>query len=550
MRVGLNILHYLLMILLLIAAAIGMTLYFALQGSLPQHEGIVIVENLEQKVDIRRDAKGVPSIESTDRESVLFGLGFVQAQDQFLTMDLLRRASVGRLSELLGATAKGADQQRFYYGLEALTQQVWHNATALEQALLTAYSAGVNAGLDQQTQPPLFYGLRSMEPQPWRPEDAIRVLLSFLVLPHEAQLLAVLESATQHGAQPTLTQTLTPSPDGFQLSLQTATLLPIVAPWYQVQWRTFAQSPWLQGMTLPGLPTLLMGRHDALAWSLNSSPEPPFQWLRLSVMAEQFWHPEWGWTGFEYQTQMRPGDQTETTFRQTPWGSVVGTDDQGQWLVLSWPGLTAEALSLSWLHLDQHNNPAQMLSQIQALSGTELITIDHSGAWALRYDLTPVQPIIDIHPDRSFDYLLGKPQHAVLQASRLNQPVLMSHASTASVDSNSVLPMTEQPQLNLWQAVFADTPWQQSRQNMVHSAAMPALWQHPLNHLENIRNPLHFELTEFQLMLTLNADNLDQVAGARQQSWHPLQPFARTTAELQPFASGPTRSQLTLLPGR
>lgn len=554
MRVGLNILHFTLLVMLTGVVTLGMTLFFALQGSLPQREGIAIVENLEQKVDIRRDAAGMPSIESTDRESVLFGLGFVHAQDQFLTMDLLRRASVGRLSELLGLRARAADQQRLYYGLEAVTQQLWQQATATEKAMLTAYSEGVNAGLRQQSQPPLFYKLRSFQPQPWQPEDALRVLLSFLTLPHEPELLTALmndptkqtsdpdmgsvpHQSTRNNTPPTLTRTLTQTPDGFQLSILSTSRLPILEPWYSIRWRTFAQSPWAQGITLPGLPMLLMGRHDQMAWALNAAPEPPFQWLRLAVKDEQFWHPEWGWTDFEYQTHTRSEDASAPVFRQTPWGPVLGSDDQGDWLVLSWPGLSAQNLSLAWLQLDQLHAAEALLKQMPTLAGAEWVAIDHHGSWALSYLLAPVQHIQNVHPEHPLTHPLGVPRHAVLQASRLEQPVSLDagNSAPANTATEQQHPPNTQP-----------APWL----GTIEALATPALWQHPLMPTAASLPATQDELAAFELTLTLAQANIDWVAGQRRQSWHPLQPYALQPTHPQALSPGPTRFQLTLIPGR
>ena len=681
MPVAFQILHRFFIIVLIIGVAVGMTLYVSLQGSLPQREGIAVVENLNQKIDIRRDASGLPSIESTDRESVLFGLGFVHAQDQFLSMDLLRRSSVGRLSELLGHQARSADQQRLYYGLDAVTQQMWQQASAQEQALLTAYSNGVNAGLKQLSQVPIFYGLRHLKPEPWQPQDAIRVLLSLVTLPHEANLLVALSqealreaaTATQApsssspmllGIQPTYVRELSATDAGLQLEIQSTSLLPLQAPWYPVRWRTFAQSPWTQGVTLPGLPTLLMGRHDGLAWSLHAATEPPFQWLRLQVDGEQFWHPEEGWTDFIYQTLPLPWDGATQVLRQTPWGPVLGADDNDQWLVLAWPGLAAQADSMAWLHLDQQRDTPSMLSSVEPPIGTELIMLDTTGTWAIRHDLTRAQRVLEIQPE-GVAPLMPQRQPSVLQGQRLSEPILMSAPSTLLGASKPTMPIAEQPHLNAWrlalsnqlqasatpefnrvrtrllqaealewiqhqwqiefidhfrQAVLTQLPEPElNRMPELHSLFRapyhalskeawalahlnevqlpPQFWQHPAlqrpidaasasgdwprlnNPPRSLAQHMRFDRAlqtsgrdalwlhplsqptlalpqtnpwqpEFQLTLVLNDSAADRIAGSRWQTWHPLQPYLPNNPAPQPLMPGPTRYQLTLLPGR
>lgn len=531
MRFGFQILHRAAIIVLMLVVAFGMTLFFALQSSMPYRDGIAIVSNLSDKVDIRRDAQGMPSIESSQRENVLFGLGFVHAQDQFLTMDLLRRSSVGTLHELLGAKALSADIQRRHYGLETLVEELWQQASDQHRALLWAYSHGVNAGLNQLNQPPTFYSLRQQQPQAWEPQDALRVLLSLVVLSHEPQLGNALGMDELEAPMIVRSLSFSETNQAYQLSIQSTNPLPLDTPWYPARWRIVGQSGWAQGLTLPGLPSLLMGRHQNMAWSLHRSEHAPFQWLSLQVTEEQFWHPEWGWRDFTYHTIHRPGRGEAHLVRHTPWGPVMGADGDGQWLVLSWPNLKAHELSLNWLDLDQHTQTTELLAHIQSLPGTELMAIDRNGSWSMQQILSSAEHVIAVN--ETLDPAVLQPrQPAVWRSQQLLQPLHIETPGNTSRQPSATEPDT------------ADPGWLDL---LVNSPANSALWQ-PRILFSQQETPIYS--SAFMLQFVLSDGSPDHMTGLRIQSRHPLQPYESFSTEGRSLSPGPTRHQLTLLPGR
>src|ERR1700751_1897370 len=94
----------------LVLAAIA-TIYGLLRGSLPQLDGALRSPGLAAAVHITRDARGVPTIEGSDRLDLAYATGFAHGQDRFFQMDLSRRLAAGELAELFGAVAVGKDQE-------------------------------------------------------------------------------------------------------------------------------------------------------------------------------------------------------------------------------------------------------------------------------------------------------------------------------------------------------------------------------------------------------------------------------------------------------
>src|ERR1700724_2538394 len=92
-----------------ILAAVGLTIVFCVlaaawfvRAPLPKLNGTIEAPGLSAEVVIRRDASGIPHIAAATANDAFYGQGFACAQDRLLQMDLLRRESEGRLSEILG----------------------------------------------------------------------------------------------------------------------------------------------------------------------------------------------------------------------------------------------------------------------------------------------------------------------------------------------------------------------------------------------------------------------------------------------------------------
>src|SRR5262245_54834444 len=71
--------------------------------------GAVVIDGLSAPVRIVRDSCVVPHIFASTTEDLFFAQGFVQASERLFQMDLWRRASQGRLAEVLGSNFIGRD---------------------------------------------------------------------------------------------------------------------------------------------------------------------------------------------------------------------------------------------------------------------------------------------------------------------------------------------------------------------------------------------------------------------------------------------------------
>jgi penicillin G amidase len=149
-------------------------LYLFLRSSLPQTAGRLVLAGPNAEIRIDRDADGVPTITARSDADAAFGLGFVHAQDRLFQMELMRRYGAGRLAEIFGPPAVPVDKEMRVLGLYRLAAAEVPFLSPAVNRDFAAYAAGVNAFLATRrgALPPEFLLLR-FAPLPWREADSL-----------------------------------------------------------------------------------------------------------------------------------------------------------------------------------------------------------------------------------------------------------------------------------------------------------------------------------------------------------------------------------------
>ncbi|MFQ5398327.1 MAG: penicillin acylase family protein [Anaerolineae bacterium] len=151
------------------------------RGRLPQTEGAVTLPGLTAEVEVFRDRWGIPHIYAQSRRDLFFAQGFVHAQDRLWQMELNRRTGHGRLSELFGDLALDTDRTIRTFGFNRLGRADWENGDDDVRLVIQAYTDGVNAFLAHpDSKLPVEFSLLRHKPEPWQPEDTavfIRVMI-------------------------------------------------------------------------------------------------------------------------------------------------------------------------------------------------------------------------------------------------------------------------------------------------------------------------------------------------------------------------------------
>jgi penicillin G amidase len=160
----------LLFVLLLAAAA----LFIYSRRVLPLTAGTLTLQGPKAELRIERDDKGIPTIKAASREDAMFGLGYVHAQDRLWQLETHKRIGAGRLAEAFGESALEADKFLRALGVRRMAAEQYAQVSIESRAALTAYSSGINAFVQNEmsARPPEFM-LLGVQPEPWVPEDSM-----------------------------------------------------------------------------------------------------------------------------------------------------------------------------------------------------------------------------------------------------------------------------------------------------------------------------------------------------------------------------------------
>ena len=92
---------------------IGGWMYF--NSLKPDYSGNITLSGIENETSVYFDDYGIPHIYAQNQYDASTALGYVHAQDRLWQMELMRRISPGRLSEIFGSKALKNDM--FFAGL-------------------------------------------------------------------------------------------------------------------------------------------------------------------------------------------------------------------------------------------------------------------------------------------------------------------------------------------------------------------------------------------------------------------------------------------------
>ena len=296
--------------------------FIYLRFSLPKTRGSLNLPGLQNSVEIIRDGHAVPHIYASSKDDAYFALGFVHAQDRLWQMEFQRRVGAGRLSEVVGKAALDTDKflrtLSVYYYAQAAVEKL----SAETKATLEAYVLGINTYLQTRKGPlPPEFLILSHKPEFWTVTDVLvwgkmmawdlsgnwddellRARLSKVLSPSQIAELypsypgeapVVLPDFKILYQDLPLDQVwaLSPKPEPpgagsnnwVLAGSKTATGQPLLANdphlglgapslWYFAH----LSAPGLEviGATLPGTPTVLLGRNDKVAWGFtNTGPD-------------------------------------------------------------------------------------------------------------------------------------------------------------------------------------------------------------------------------------------------------------------------------------
>ncbi|MGA4607262.1 penicillin acylase family protein [Pseudoalteromonas maricaloris] len=175
------LLRFFLFLILPLGIVIGSALFYIVQ-SLPQVDGQLSVAGLNKPVSISRDQLGIVHIKGETDQDVFFALGYAHAQDRLWQLEFQRRIVQGRLSEVLGKTSVDSDIWFRTLGLYESASKSEQYLSPEAEASLQSYTAGVNAWIDSANVLPPEFIMLDIEPEPWAVRDSLAIVKLFALM--------------------------------------------------------------------------------------------------------------------------------------------------------------------------------------------------------------------------------------------------------------------------------------------------------------------------------------------------------------------------------
>jgi len=375
------------------------------------------LKGLKANVEVVYDERLVPHIFAETLEDALFAKGYVTAQHRLWQMDISSRAAGGMLSEVLGERTLEYDKLQRKRGMLVAAERAvstWQESE--DYYLMEAYVAGVNAYIKQLSPKdyPLEYKLMGFEPTQWsafrtalfqknmaqtlnfsyndvEATNALSVFgdatFNFLfpeINPKQSPVIPVgTKFESDSLQQPKILDTLPPhtvigqrfpypslprtepsigSNNWAVAGFKTANGNPILCGdphlnltlpsiWFEVQIHTATSNTY--GVSLPGIPGIIIGFNNDIAWSVTNVGHDVTDWYTLDWIDEAK-------TVYRYDGEARKAEIVEEVIKIKGKKSVVEKVKYTHYgpIVYESENDDYKDLAMRWLSLE-HPNPGE-----------------------------------------------------------------------------------------------------------------------------------------------------------------------------------------------
>jgi len=251
-----------------------------------------------RRVEIVRDALGVPHINASSEEDAWVAQGYVTASDRLWQMDTLRRVAAGEVSEIVGTATLEADRDSRRLRMRRTAEEIYTRLSVRDRAAFAAYARGVNSYIETHRGRYTFeFSVLGYDPRPWSAVDGIlaslqmfrtltndwktKLLKDQMIRAGEPDKVAFLfPTRTSWGFSPAMGGEEHPGSNAWAISgAHTASGKPLLSNdmhlefgvpgiWYLVHLRAPGLN--VTGVSLPGLPGIVGGHNDRIAWGMTN----------------------------------------------------------------------------------------------------------------------------------------------------------------------------------------------------------------------------------------------------------------------------------------
>ncbi len=144
---------------------------------LPNYNQTVMLKGLHHEVKIIRDKWGMPHIYAQDLDDLYMTLGYVMAQDRLWHMDLLRRVTEGRLSEIFGKDFVETDLLLRALRIPWKSKILYRQLPDSLKQYLNDFCSGVNQYIKfHKDRLPVEFRILGYKPELWKPINTLNLI--------------------------------------------------------------------------------------------------------------------------------------------------------------------------------------------------------------------------------------------------------------------------------------------------------------------------------------------------------------------------------------
>ena len=175
MKRGKKILIILFFIIFILSVAAYFFVNYIKSSGLPDYNKEVVIKGLKDKVTVYRDAYGIPHVIAQNEDDLYKVTGYISAQDRMWQMDLLRRVTQGRLSEIFGKDMVETDVILRSLRMPEKSDMVLNIISPEMLRALQSYADGVNQYIDEDNLSFEFKVL-GYKPEKWSPKQSLNLI--------------------------------------------------------------------------------------------------------------------------------------------------------------------------------------------------------------------------------------------------------------------------------------------------------------------------------------------------------------------------------------
>ncbi len=168
MKVLKRIIQVLLVLIIIIIIAGFIFIRHISRRALPDYNADISLKGLTADVEVFRDHYGIPHVYAETEKDLYTAVGYLMAQDRLWQMDLLRRVTLGRLSEIFGEDYVETDQLLRALRFSEKSKQLLNLTEPKVLDAFKAFADGINQYIaSHPLKLPPEFAILGYKPEPW-----------------------------------------------------------------------------------------------------------------------------------------------------------------------------------------------------------------------------------------------------------------------------------------------------------------------------------------------------------------------------------------------